>query len=218
MRFIVREPELRRLISALVLTAFVSLAVSSWIPAFLQRIHGISPSRTGIMTALAIGLTGVLGSLAGGAIGARFGKGGIDRLKRLCGSAILLSVPLVIVAPQLGSPYLALGFLAAWSFIGSAYLGPGWGIAIAATPPHMRSTVMAVAIVLTNLIGAGLGPQSVGLLSDLLHWAGDAAHLQHAMSAAAVMSVASAWLFLRSGKPGGVTSSPSGEIARQLGG
>ncbi len=197
LRFIVRDKDVRRLISAIVLTAFVQLAVASWIPVFLQRIHGIGSARTGIMTAIAIGLTGIFGSVAGGTIAARFGNGDPATLKRLCGGAILLSVPLAIVAPLLGSPYHALICFGAWSFVGSAYMGPAWGIMIAAIPPHMRSTVMAVAVVTLNLIGAGFGPQSIGVLSDILHRLNDSAHLQHAMAVAPLIGILSAALFFR---------------------
>lgn len=190
------ERALRRLLVALVLTAFVTLAVSSWIPVFLQRVHGIPPARTGVLTALTLGLTAVLGSLIGGAVGTRVGRGDAARLRTLCGAVILLAAPLALLAPLMPSVWVALTLFGAWSFIGTAYMGPGWGIALATTPAHMRATVMGVAIVMTNLIGAGLGPPFVGLLSDLLARAGDAEHLQHAMAVTTLFSGVSAWLFL----------------------
>ena len=197
LRFAMREPELRRLIAALVLGGFVTLAIASWTPAFLQRVYGLSQGRSGGLTALAIGLTGGIGSLGGGWLGARLGKGDPARLKRLSGLAILLATPLACLAPFQPAPGMALVLLGLWSMVGSAYLGPGWGLAIAATPPRMRGTVMALAVVLTNLIGAGLGPQSVGLISDLLARHGDPAHLQHAMSAVSLVGLLTAGLFLR---------------------
>jgi len=195
--YAVREPALRRLLGALVLSGFVTLAVSNWTPAFLQRVHGLSPGRAGAVTAAALGLTGMLGSLCGGVLAARFGRGDPVRLKRLCGGAILLALPFGVAAPLLASTVSGLVCLGIWAFIGSAYLGPGWGLGLAEAPAHMRATIMAVGIVLTNLIGAGLGPQSVGLLSDALAWAGDGGHLAHAMSAICLVSVATGWLFLR---------------------
>lgn len=197
LRFVAGEPELRRLITALVLGGFVTLAIASWTPAFLQRVHGMSQGRSGAMTALAIGVTGGIGSLAGGWLGARFGRGDPARLKRLSGFAILLATPLACLAPFLHSVPATLVLLGLWSVTGSAYLGPGWGLAIAATPAHMRGTVMAIAVVLTNLIGAGMGPQSVGLISDLLARYGDPDHLRHALSAVSLVGFVTAGLFLR---------------------
>jgi predicted MFS family arabinose efflux permease len=193
--YMMRDRKIRRLIAALVLGGFVTLALANWTPAFLQRVHGLSPRQAGGLTALAIGLTGMLGSLAGGGLAARFGGGNPARLRRLCGGAVLLATPLACAAPLVPSTGLAVLCLGLWAFIGSAYLGPGWGLGLAETPPEMRGTVMAAILVATNLIGAGLGPQSVGLLSDLFAGLGDGAHLQHAMSAVSLMGLLTAWLF-----------------------
>lgn len=195
--YVARTPELRRLVAALVLGGFTTLAIASWTPAFLVRVHHMSQGRSGAMTALAIGLTGGIGSLIGGWLGVRLGRGDPALLKRVSGFAVLLATPLAVAAPLLASPGAALLMLGLWSVTGSAYLGPGWGLAISATPVHMRGTVLALAVVLTNLVGAGLGPQSVGLISDLLARHGDVAHLQHALSMVALVGLVTAFLFLR---------------------
>lgn len=200
--FIGREHGLLRLLVALVLSAFVSLAVSSWVPVLLQRVHGFAPARTGMLTAAALGLTAITGSLLSGWVAARFVRGNRVRLKIMCGSALLAATPLVVAAPLVGSAGMALGLLAAWSFVGTFYMAPGWGLALATTPPRMRATVMAVALVGVNLIGAGFGPPFVGLLSDLLEKTGrDPAHLQHAMAIAGLISLVSAGLFLTAPSP-----------------
>lgn len=196
LRFIVRDAQLRRLIAALVLAAFVTLAISSWTPIFLQRVHGFSQQQTGLLTALTLGLTGGIGSLLGGFISTRFGRGDAHWLLRFCGFALLLGAPLAFIALQLASAPLALGLLAVWAIISSAYLGPGWGLFLAATPPAMRGTVMGVVLILTNLIGAGLGPQIVGLLSDRLNAWHDPHYLQHALAVIALTNVITAFLFL----------------------
>ena len=121
--------------AALVLGGFVTLAISNWTPALLQRAYGVSQKQSGALTALGLGLTGMLGSLCGGAIAARFGRGDPTRLKRLCAAAILLATPLAIAAPLLPTPTLAICCLGVWSFIGTAYLAPGW----ACLSPRPRS-------------------------------------------------------------------------------
>jgi predicted MFS family arabinose efflux permease len=201
LRFAIGEARLRNLIIALVLAAFVTLAVSNWTPTLLQRVYGIAPGKAGLLTAVAIGLTGGLGSLTGGFLAARFGRGERDRLRRLSGLAILLATPLAVIAPLLPSATGTLILLGIWSFVGSAYLGPAWGIALATTPAHMRATIMALAVVLTNLVGAGLGPQAVGAISDLLALIGDTAHLSHAIALTALTGFVTALLFLRREAP-----------------
>jgi MFS family permease len=48
------------------------------------------------------------------------------------------------------------------------HLGPTFAIAQALVPPQMRAQAAAVLLLILNLVGMGLGPQLVGLLSDLL--------------------------------------------------
>jgi predicted MFS family arabinose efflux permease len=208
LRFAIGDSQVRRLIIALVLAGFVTLAISSWTPILLQRVYGFSQQKTGVLTALTLGLTGGIGSLLGGYLSTRFGKGNSHWLLRFCGFAILLGAPLAFVAPQLPSASMALALLAVWAIIGSAYLGPGWGILLAATPPAMRGTVMGIAIILTNLIGAGLGPQVVGLLSDLFNRWYDPAYLQHAIAAVALINLITASLFLTRFNLRGATVAP----------
>jgi predicted MFS family arabinose efflux permease len=196
LRFAIADKQLRRLIIALVLGAFVMLSISSWTPILLQRVYGFSQQKTGFLTALTLGVTGGVGSLLGGFIATRFGKGDPRWLLRFCGFAILLSTPLAFVAPQLSSAPLALVLFGLWAIIGSAYLGPGWGIFLAATPPAMRGTLVGIALICTNLVGAGFGPQVVGLLSDLFSRWHDAAYLQHALAAVALVNLITASLFL----------------------
>jgi predicted MFS family arabinose efflux permease len=198
--YAVREPNLRRLLIALVLGGFVTLAISNWAPVLLERILGFSQARTGGLTALVIGLPSVAGSLTGGALMARFGKGNSQTLLRFCGLVLLISVPMAVMAPLCQSHEATLILLAGWSFMASTYLGSGWSVFVTAIPAPMRGTILGFGVVMANFIGAGFGPQSVGLISDFLRRAQDAGHLQHAVAAIALVNLISAGLFFVSGR------------------
>lgn len=47
-----------------------------------------------------------------------------------------------------------------------AHLGPGYAVAQSIVPVRMRATTIAVLILIWNLVGYGLGPPAMGLLSD----------------------------------------------------
>jgi hypothetical protein len=49
-----------------------------------------------------------------------------------------------------------------------SYFGPAFAILHATAEPRMRATAVAVVLLITNLIGYGLGPPTVGALSDTL--------------------------------------------------
>jgi MFS family permease len=61
---------------------------------------------------------------------------------------------------------LALAILPA--LVAGLHLGPTFAIAQALVPPQMRAQAAAVLLLILNLVGMGLGPQLVGVLSDLL--------------------------------------------------
>jgi predicted MFS family arabinose efflux permease len=210
--YAVRDPQLRRLLIAMVLGGFVLSAISSWAPVLMERVLGFSQHRAGGLMALVFGLPAVTGSLAGGAIMSRFGKGEPQRLLRFCGIILLISAPLAVLAPLCGSAEPALILLFWWAFFSCAYLGPAWSVIIMVIPPPMRGTIMGLGIVLSNLVGPGFGPQTIGLVSDLLHGLNDAAHLQHAMSGIALFTLIPALLFFSSA----MTKLPSRNIAGSI--
>jgi hypothetical protein len=55
---------------------------------------------------------------------------------------------------------------AANALLGTIWYGPVYGTAQSIVPPHMRATTAAILLFIINLIGLGLGPLAVGLLSE----------------------------------------------------
>ena len=77
------------------------------------------------------------------------------------------------------------------SFLGGMYLGPTFAMTQSLVPPRMRATASAILLFIVNLIGLGLGPQAVGILSDLLHGSFGVESLRYAMLS--VVVVFAAW-------------------------
>jgi hypothetical protein len=80
------------------------------------------------------------------------------------------------------------------------YMGPSYGSCLGTMPPTARSTLMAVVVVSCNLVGAGLGPQIVGTLSDLLQARGDPLALSHALVVIVLFAAVPTGLFLRAAR------------------
>lgn len=66
-------------------------------------------------------------------------------------------------------------------------------------PDNMRSTTMAVVMLLANLIGMGLGPQLVGILSDALQPTLGNDSLRYAMLSLSFVALAAAGYFWKAG-------------------
>jgi MFS family permease len=62
----------------------------------------------------------------------------------------------------------ALALAALPAILAGLYLGPTFAMTQALVPPRMRAQAAAVLLLILNLIGMGLGPQFVGVLSDAL--------------------------------------------------
>ena len=80
--------------------------------------------------------------------------------------ASLVTIPLYITAVSLPSAAWAIVLLAFPALLGTLWYGPVYASAQSLVPPHARATAAAVILFIINLIGLGLGPLGVGLLSD----------------------------------------------------
>jgi len=75
--------------------------------------------------------------------------------------------------------------------------GPGHSSYLTVAAPRMRATLSAIVVIACNLVGAGLGPQIIGWLSDLLQRTADRRALPHAIAALALAGLLPSFLFLR---------------------
>jgi MFS family permease len=111
-------------------------------------------------------VAGVIGTWAGGML--------VDRLaprdKRfylwIPAVSAALTVPLQATAVLVGSVPLALAFITLNNFVMLFWPGPAYGVTHSIAPPHMRATAIAVLLFMMNLIGLGLGPVTIGAVSD----------------------------------------------------
>ena len=112
-----------------------------------------------------------------------------------------------MIAVPLGFPYLLLdnttAVVASMFLVTIAintYLGPCLAISHSLVPPAMRALTSAVLFLVLNMIGLGLGPLTVGLLSDFYasYFGNDS--LRYAMLTVALLSAPAIGLFLLAAK------------------
>jgi MFS family permease len=140
-----------------------------FLPAFFLRVHGVAPSDMGQTFGAIAMITGPIGLLLGGIIADRWSKKGKRdaHLKALMLSPIGFAIPSIIFPFMDYSPTL-------WVMIGlsNLFLNLPAGVAFAAlqliTPNRMRGQLIAFHILLTNILGYGLGPTMIGFFADTL--------------------------------------------------
>ena len=118
---------------------------------------------------LAIGLTnaaGAVGIWMGGWITDRFGARDLRNYVVAPALAALLIIPLRLALYTVESTWLAMGLLTVVTFLGGFWWGPVFSIGQSVVPANMRATSAAILLFTINLLGAGMGPLVLGLLSD----------------------------------------------------
>jgi MFS family permease len=138
-----------------------------FLPAFFLRVHGVAPSEMGqIFGAIAM-ITGPAGLLLGGMVADRWAKKG----KRDAHLKALMLSPLGFAIPSIIFPFLDYS-PTLWIVIGlsNLFVNLPAGVAFAGlqliTPNRMRGQVVAFHILLTNILGYGLGPTMMGFFAD----------------------------------------------------
>jgi MFS family permease len=124
----------------------------------------------GVALSVVSGTAGVLGVWLGGVIADKLGARDLRAYVVVPAIASLITIPIYITAVSVPSATVALILLALPAIIGSLWYGPVYATAQSIVAPQMRATCAAVLLFIINLVGLGLGPLFVGIISDL--WAG----------------------------------------------
>ena len=168
-------------------SAVESLGIRSWAPVFFQRTYGWDAQQTGAVLGTA--------QLIGWPIGLAFGTWLTERLSRHHNDANLrvvvvayaLTAPCAILGPLMPNPWLAVVLSAASGAFGMASAVPINAALQSVTPNEMRGQVTALFLFIFAVIGGGLGPTFIALITDYV--LRDEQLIRYAMSgSAAVMT------------------------------
>lgn len=149
-------------------SAFASYGFGSWVPAFLGRVHGMGSGEIGTWIGLESGIGGVLGLFLTGLLADRLGRRDPRWYLWICAGSIAVYVPFTIAFLLLADPTWALLSYFVPCALSSVYLAPTLALTHQLVGLRMRAVASAISMFILNLIGMGLGPQAVGILSDVL--------------------------------------------------
>ncbi len=158
----------RRLVIAVTLTIFVSTGVGQWAPTFFARYHNMGTGELGSWLAILVGVFGFIGIFFGGYLIRRFARDNESlQMRAIAVTTIVMMIPGVIslLCPDKHVSLLLRGFINFFVFLST---GPAFALLIGLVPSRMRATAFAIVLLIANLVGAGVGPQVVGILSDFL--------------------------------------------------
>ena len=150
------------------MNAFAGYSTANWVASFMIRTHQMPTGELGTWLALIIGVGGAIGVFGSGVIADKFGKNDKRWYMWVAVCACVISIPLQISTFLVNDPYTALICMVIPSMLSNAYLGATIASVHSMVGLKMRAVSSALLFFILNIIGLGMGPTTVGLVSDLL--------------------------------------------------
>ena len=148
----------------------INYAVMGFTPSFLNRAYGLSIASTGLQFGLLAAALGIVGPVVAGPLSdwltARMGGRG-----RVWLTIFSLGVSPIFgiwtyLAPDSMTFYLRFTI---YSLILTMWLPPLYSLVYDLVLPRMRGVTSSIFIIIQTLLGLGMGPYFVGIVSDRLH-------------------------------------------------
>lgn len=162
------NPAMRHLIAGGIAVGLMGYGFTQWLPTFFMRTHDLSQSQTGMLMAGVFGISGAIGALAAGKWFDRLSTRGFQHGMRMLAIVPFFTGPFFIMGLLADDLTTAILLFIIPGFAGNYAIGPTIAMVQTLSPVHMRAVSSAIKMLCLNLIGMGLGPLLVGLLSDLL--------------------------------------------------
>jgi MFS family permease len=154
-------------LSMLVLVVY---GTTAWIPTLFIRLHDWSASAIGYAYGLISIVCGAGGLLAGGWLADRWWRQGrTDAHLRVAAWSSAIMAPCFAAVALAPTPEVALVLLAAATFASSLHGGVAGAALQIITPNELRGQLTAVYFFVANLVGLGVGPTAVALLTDYVY-------------------------------------------------
>lgn len=178
--FLAKKPTYVFGVIAATFASFTTYAHQAFVPSFFFRIHAGELSEIasgfnleiggflGISLGVATGIGGGLGVWLGGKLADIGGQKNLKYYALVPAISTLIFVPIQMTAFIVPSAVTSLMIFVPSIFLMSMWIAPLQATIQSVAPEHMRATASAIALLSLNLVGLGLGPLVLGVLSDLL--------------------------------------------------
>ena len=194
---LIRKPAFLYVLGSLILYNFLASGALIFTTSFIVRVHGLSLARAGAIFGAVAAVAAVAGSLIGGTVADAAIRRDPRWLTRLSAAGLFLAWPLHLLAFATASVPVMFAALFLAIVLLSGVVPGQYAALHMVCGSRRRATAIAIALLLVNLIGLGLGPIATGALSD--HFAateGPAEGLRTALLVVLTVFVPSAGLML----------------------
>lgn len=162
------QPAYRHLTLGYTIITLFGFGIGTWMMAFLIRTYGINTAELGVWNGLIWGVGGMVGTYAGGHLACRYAADNEPLQLKVMAALLAGFIPMYLGIYTAHSMTIVLGLMTVGALFYTAMVGPLFALIQQVVAPNMRAMAIAVTLLLSNLIGMGLGPFAVGAMSDLL--------------------------------------------------
>jgi len=153
---------------AAALYACPSYGLLQWAPTLMVRVHHLGYAEVGWKLGPIVGISSAIGVLAAGALCDRLARRDVRWLCWIPALSSLILVPFCTVFALAPDPNLALLAYVPVNLVTAVFAPPSYAIGQGLAQLRMRALASAIMLFVINLIGLGLGPTLVGVLSDAM--------------------------------------------------
>ena len=172
---------------------------SAWIPSFFIRVHHWTPTQVGLTYGLILAIFGTIGVIVGGRLGDRGHRlGQTDATLRVGMLAALAAIPCSLGFLLSDQYWVIIALLALGTFFFSMPFGCAPAGLQEIVPAEMRAQASALYLFVINMVGLGLGPTAVALVTDYVFK--DDLAVGHSLLLVGVVSLSLSALLLRLGQ------------------
>lgn len=178
--------------------AFVQFTAANWNAPFYSRVHDMPIALVATYLAIAFGICGGFGQFMGGYLVDRLGRRDKRWYMWLPALASLLLVPTTLVQYVVDDVRISMAVGLVPAVLLHIWFAPIVATAQSLVDPRMRAFTSATLVLITNILGLGLGPIVTGAISDALTPTLGSEALRYAVCATLVMGLVAAFCFSRS--------------------
>ncbi|KZZ61519.1 MFS transporter [Oleiphilus sp. HI0125] len=181
--------------------ALIAYGSAIWFAPYTLRNFDIQTGELGTWLALISGILGGAGTLYGGYLADK--KGVQDKRWYIWIPAVsaAIALPFLFLVYMLDELYLVLCLFAIPATMATVYMGPSLAMVQGLVNVRMRALASAILFFAINILGLGLGPVLVGIISDQLSADFGTRSVGYAvLGVSVVFSIIAIWQFLAAGK------------------
>lgn len=167
-RDIARKPSYWHFCVACSLTSVLNFGSGYFLGFFFNVKHGLSLAELGIQLGIMLGLGWAVGIAMGGHLSDRFFARSKAAYATVPAIALLAGIPFALLGYHVSNALLAMALLVVPTAFNSVVFGPAYAVVQGVAAPRSRALAIAFFLMVTTLVGLGLGPVLVGGLTDFL--------------------------------------------------